>query len=235
MKHVIKSIAKKLNLKCPSGRKLYSNGESYPKMHAHEELQDLWGEDFISDATLFRWYQDRYSTSKHLLTLYSYLRGVGAKNVIEIGFGRSSFVLARASAENGGKFTTVDKRDFGYLFSDQEKSASRLLVGYSDLLWADLKKTGEKIDFAFLDYFSDSKCDVDFCRKEIGECLQFLSEGGAFAIHDTIERDYPISGIVHEIAEQFQCEVLTFPYNYGLSLFRKNNHGSIVDQWQKKP
>jgi hypothetical protein len=232
---VIKSIFKKLNLKCPSGRKLHSKGESYPTMHAHEELQDLWGEDLISNSTLFRWYQDRYSTSKHLLTLYSYVRGAGAKNVIEIGFGRSSFVLARATAENGGKFTTVDKRNFDYLFSDQEKISSHLMVGYSDLLWADLKMTGKKMDFAFLDYFSDSKCSADFCRKEIGECVQFLSEGGAFAIHDTIEKDYPISGLVHEIAEQFQCEVLTFPYNYGLSIFRKKDQGSVQDLWQKKP
>ncbi|MES2308265.1 MAG: class I SAM-dependent methyltransferase [Verrucomicrobiota bacterium] len=203
-------------------------------MHAHDELLDLWGEGFISDETLFSWYQNRYSTSKHLLTLYSYVRGTGAKNVIEIGFGRSSFILARATAENGGKFTTVDKRNFDYLFSDREKLTSDLLVGYSDVLWADLKKTGKKIDFAFLDYFSDSKCDADFCRKEIGECVQLLSEGGAFAIHDTIERDYPISGLVHEIAEQFQCEVLTFPYNYGLSLFRKKYQGSINDPWKKK-
>ena len=231
---IVKYILKKLNLKCPSGRKLNSKGDLYPTMHAHEELQDLWGEDLISDAALFKWYHDRYSTSKHLLTLYSYVRGTGAKNVIEIGFGRSSFVLARATAENGGKFTTVDKRNFDYLFSDQEKMSSNLLVGYSDVLWADLKMAGKKIDFAFLDYFSDSICDADFCRKEIGECVQLLSEGGAFAIHDTNEKDYPISEIVQEIAERFQCEVLTFPYNYGLSIFRKKHQGMIHDLWQKK-
>ena len=232
---MINYISKKLNLSCPTGRKLNLKGDAYPTMHAHEELLDLWGEKLISDRTLLKWYNDRYSTSKHLLALYSYVRGAGAKNVIEIGFGRSSFVLARATAENGGKFTAVDKRNFDYLFSDQEKMTSNLLVGYSDVLWGDLKMTGKKIDFAFLDYFSDSKCDADFCRKEITECVQLLSEGGAFSIHDTIEKDYPISGLVHEIAEEFQCEVLTFPYNYGLSLFRKKHQEPIHDWWQKKP
>jgi len=230
---MIHQLLKLWGASCPAGRELTQNDKSLPTMHVHEELMDLWGEKLISNQTLFKWYEDRYSTSKHLLTLYSWIRGTRAKHIVEIGFGRSSFVLARAACENGGQFTTVDKRDFSYLFSNEERKNSHLLLGYSDELWKSLEYKNQKIDFAFLDYFSDPKCSAAFCAKEISECIKHLAPGGSFAIHDSIEIIYPISQIVKKVAEENHLELITFPYNYGLSLFRIPG-GSIQDSWLKK-
>ena len=58
-------------------------------MHCHQELLDdlKTYEGFLPDALLMKWFNDKYSTSKHLLTLYSIVRGLNAKRVIEVGFG----------------------------------------------------------------------------------------------------------------------------------------------------
>ena len=123
-----------------------------PRMHCHEELtRDLGHDGFLPDEVLHRWFEERYSTSKHLLSLYSAVRGLRARHVVEVGFGRSSFVLARAVHENGGQLTTCDLADFSYLLSPGEQSVTRYLEGDADLLWQGLEPG---IEFAFLDYFS---------------------------------------------------------------------------------
>jgi len=46
-------------------------------MHCQKELlEDLLNHTFISDTILLKWFNDSYSTSKHLLTLYSIARGL---------------------------------------------------------------------------------------------------------------------------------------------------------------
>jgi hypothetical protein len=46
--------------------------QSRPTMHWQAEIEaDTGYQGFLPDETLFRWFHDRYSSSKHLLTLYS--------------------------------------------------------------------------------------------------------------------------------------------------------------------
>ena len=122
-------------------------------MHCQRELEaDLSSrQDFLSDDILLRWFNDSYSTSRHLLILYSIARGLKAATILEIGFGRSSFVLARAAHENNGRFISCNERDFSYLLSEQEKAVTSFVHDKSDRLWPTLR---QGVDFAFLDYFS---------------------------------------------------------------------------------
>ena len=88
-------------------------------MHCQEELdRDLASYNgFLPDELLLKWFHDRYSSSKHLLTLFSVPIGLSAKTILEIGFGRSSFVLAKAAALNTARFISCDIRDFQYLLN----------------------------------------------------------------------------------------------------------------------
>ena len=62
-----------------------------PTMHCQAELErDLAYEGMLPDEILLAWHQDRYSTSKHLLTLYSMARGLGAQNLVEVGYNSPS-------------------------------------------------------------------------------------------------------------------------------------------------
>ena len=89
-----------------------------PPMHCQRELErDLGYVGTLPDEVLMRWHAERYSTSKHLLTLYSLAHGLGARRIVEVGFGRSTFVLARAAHENGGTLESCDLQDFSALLS----------------------------------------------------------------------------------------------------------------------
>lgn len=204
-------------------------------MHCQDELlQDMetgWEHGFVSDHTMLKWFNDRYSTSKHLLTLYSIARGLDAQNIVEVGFGRSSFVLARAAHENGGRFFTCDHRDFRYLLSEQEKSVTEYVLKKSDILWDTLIQNHIKIDFAFLDYFSGEGLHYSFCDQEITKCKQLMDDNGIIAIHDTIVSKYVISNYAPICAG---CVIL--PYNYGLTLINPymNTEKWASDKFVKK-
>ena len=85
-----------------------------PDIHEKEALlSDLKGRDgFVSHALIERWFHDRYSTSKHLWTLYSMAHGLNSKVIVEVGFGRSTFVLAKAAHELGAKLLCCDRYDY---------------------------------------------------------------------------------------------------------------------------
>ena len=134
-------------------------------MHCQSEIEaDLNYEGFLPDEIMLKWYRDRYSTSQHLLTLYSIVKGLKARSILEIGFGRSSFVLAKAAAENKGHFFSCDRRDFSYLLNEDERSITTFIHGKSNLVWPSVKAEG--IDFAFLDYFSSEALSGSCVKRE---------------------------------------------------------------------
>ena len=207
-----------------------------PKMHCQVELEsDLGYSGFISDQTLFKWFNDAYSASKHLLTLYSVARGLNAKTIVEIGFGRSSFVLARVAYENGGRLITCDRKDFSYLLSEQEKEVTTYINGTSEIIW---QRVEGGIDLAFLDYFSDPTMSVEFCMSEIDQCLHRMKTNGLIALHDSLPDAYPVVRAMELLSARKNLEALTLPYNYGLGLIRKKDktdRGSLQDIFFKKP
>ena len=212
-------------------------------MHQHDELvEDLTYQGVLPDETLFKWFNDRYSTSKHLLTLYSIARGMNAKTIVEVGFGRSSFVLAKAAKENGGTFYSCDSRDFSYLLTDEEKSVTTSVNGYSSELWPKLSKTG--IDFAFLDYFSSEETSKAFVFNEFYRCFDLLKENGIVCLHDTIVNKYRLSEFVEElktrrfgIVHNKELEIVNLPFSYGLGIVRRlkpSPFGAFHDDFKKK-
>lgn len=208
-------------------------------MHCQNELEyDHTYLDTIPDDIMLKWFRDSYSSSKHLLTLYSVAIGLNAKNILEIGFGRSSFVLAKAAAENGAQLICCDTRDFSYLLNEKEKSVMRFVHGKSDDVWELYENTG--IDFAFLDYFSDENISGDFIKREIKTCLTYLKQNGVIAIHDTIVEKYQLCKVLSKLRSSFwkqEYELLSLPYNYGLGLIRKiapSKYGILDDNLKKK-
>lgn len=214
-----------------------------PTMHCQSEIEaDIGYHGFLPDETLFRWFHDRYSTSKHLLTLYSIARGMNAKTIVEVGFGRSSFVLAKAAHSNKGHFYTCDNRDFSYLLSNDEKSITTYVHGYSTKLWPLLKTSG--IDVAFLDYFSSDALKKEFVFNEFYNCFNLLKENGVICLHDTLVGKYALSEFIEELkTRRFgllhnrDLEVVSLPYNYGLGIVRRlkpSKFGRIEDTFVKK-
>ena len=207
-----------------------------PTMHCQRELEeDLRHDGILPDATLLKWSRDQYSTSGHLLTLYAMARGLNAKTMLEIGFGRSTFVLAKAAHENGGELITCDYRDFSYLLSEKEKQITTFICGRSDDVWKSLNKG---VDFAFLDYFSDATITEKFCVYEISKCVSFMRTNGLITIHDATKDEYSVEKSLKRISRSRNLELVSLPYWNGLAVIRsmeKSKYGIIEDTFIKKP
>jgi predicted O-methyltransferase YrrM len=205
-------------------------------MHCQSELEaDKWSAGFIPDEVLLSWFNDAYSTSGHLLTLYSLARGLKAQNILEVGFGRSSFVLMRAAAENHGYLCACDRRDFRYLLTAEERRVTTYVCKKVEAIW---KGGYNGFDLAFLDYFSSKTCSRAFCADELHQCIARMRQNGVIAVHDTLQQYEGIHGAIAEILKRPDVEGVTLPFGYGLTLLRclaPSSHGAICDSFRKKP
>ena len=203
------------------------------KHHFHTELVEDVKSGNISDSIMLKWFNDRYSTSKHLLSLYSIIRGLDAKNILEIGFGRSTFVILKATIENNAFLTSCDMENFSYLLPDDQKKYFQFCHSQSNEIW----RNDKIYDFAFLDYFSSSSLTTIFCYKEIKHCIRKMKQNGIIAIHDTYDNKYAIKKALALIKLTSNIEYVSLPYNYGLGLIRikgNKHNGALEEKFLKK-
>lgn len=208
------------------------------RMHCHDELlSDLSSyrsEGFVTEALLWRWALDSYSTSKHLLILYALVVGLKAKAICEIGTGRSSFALLLAAKNNGGHLVMCDRYDYTDLFTGEEKKYVTYLNKQADEFW---NETKAGLDFIFMDYLSTRKRDANSCYKEIKKAYKTLKQGGMIAIHDVCEGKYNAGSGLDLFREKQNAEVLKVPFCYGLGLIRKtetSSYGKLDHKYEKK-
>ena len=208
-------------------------------MHCQDEFErDLSGHTLLSDTLLMKWGNDRYSTSKHLLTLYAVATGLKPRRMLEVGSGRSTFVLARVAVEQGASLVCCDTEDFTPWFSAEEKKVIRNIRGFSNLAFQDPEMQREGADFVFLDYFGTDTTTPSFVRGELRAALSLLPTHGILAVHDAIHPKSALPGVLRRWKWKPGVEVITLPYNYGLALLRRTSsspHGRIDDAWPKKP
>ncbi len=199
------------------------------KIREHEAfLKDLEGRETISDELLLKWYREGHSVSKHMLNLYSITKGIQAKNILEVGFGRTSLVFARIAVENSGHFISCDTRDFSYIYTKAEAEHTTFFQGTSDMLLKDPVYLNEQFDMIFLDYFSGEGVSLDFCVLQTRQFLKHLNEGGVLAIHDVSDKRYPVSRIMPILAKDKSLECLTLPYSQGLGVIHKVKVGTTL-------
>lgn len=213
-------------------------------MHCHSELlSDLTYSGAMPDELMLKWFNDRYSTSKHLLTLYSIARGLNAKVIAEVGFGRSSFVLVKAAIENQGVFYSCDNRDFSYLLNEEEKSASKFILGDAKDLWGNLESSGA--DMIFLDYLSSEQWSKEFVFNAFYDGFNILKRNGIICVHDVADSRFQVTKVFDSIlTKKFglipnrDLEMVRFPFNYGLGIVRRlkpSRFGELEDDFIKKP
>ena len=211
------------------------------RMHFEEELMEelndhheKWKTDLDYDGL---WDGGGYSTSQHLMLMTSIVCGLRAKRIGEVGFGRSSFVLADAAKRMSATFVTCDRFDYRYMLDAAGIDWVTYLEGDSDKFWAH-PETAKGYDFLFLDYMSSRKKSVESCYKDLKKAVKAVKQNGIIAVHDALPGKYNVAeALVHlQVKYNDGVEVLTLPYNYGLALIRrctKSPHGEIKDTWPK--
>jgi len=194
------------------------HGQKKPKMHCYNEYRiDRDDSDFITDRVMMKWFNDKYSTSKHLLILYTIARGLGAKRILEVGFGRSTPVLARAAFENGGNLLSCDWDDFSYMLTKKEKKVVDFHFKEVSEIW----EKDEGYDMAFLDYFSKSGKKIPYLIEEVENCIKKIKKNGIVVVHDVFMDKFRIGPAVEQLVKsRHDLEYVVIPFNYGLGIIR---------------
>lgn len=205
-------------------------------MHRMDELRadmDEFHDGLPHYGIMFGWHNGRYSTSKHLLTLYSLAKGLKAKNILEVGFGRSTFILALAASENGGRLTTCDRYDYSELINGKMADITTRVVGDAKKVMRD---TDEKYDLIFLDYLSSRERSSASSVKAIRRALKILNDDGVVCVHDTAEDYYFVWEAIAELEKDKKLNVFTMPYNYGMTLIQRagQKHHKRKEEWSKE-
>jgi predicted O-methyltransferase YrrM len=195
------------------------------KIREHEAfLKDIQGVDCIAEGLIEKWASESHSVSEHLLTLYSKVRELEPKVIIEVGFGRTSKLFAKVAIERQGLLYSCDRNDFEYTFSDKERKHTRFVHGLSDVLWEKLKKEQVQVDFAFLDHFSGSGLSLRFCASEFLKCGQLMRKDGVVCVHDVSDKRYAVR-LLPELVKQTGCfDVTVLENSQGLMIARKRDH-----------
>lgn len=149
--------------------------------------------------------------NEHLWTLYNLVQELGAKIVVELGAGQSTYVLLAATKETGGQFYSIDLDPSAHQLGFPEgrgilqKEPRYHFIAGSDM---DIVKTWDKkIDFLFIDTthaYSHTLC-------ELKEWTPFVRVGGKIAMHDTF----------HKMGHAVGCRV-------ALDEFLRNNPGRFA-------
>jgi predicted O-methyltransferase YrrM len=186
----------------------------------NEFIRDTDNETSINSVLKF--FEGRYSTSKHLLVLYSIGIGINAKTIIEIGSGRSTLALCAVSEKTDGKVTSCDTDNMKEI---AHPNLTKVKMNGLDFL-RDVKP--ESVDLVFLDCLSSPDVKPHKAEKYVDESLRVLRNNGCLCVHDVGITDYTISKVWADRGYFF------FPYNYTLGVVFKNvSYEVAADAWTK--
>lgn len=127
---------------------------------------------------------------EHLWTLYNLVQQVGAKVVVELGAGQSTYVLAAAVKETGGQLWSIDQLAEAHLRGYPEgdgllENEPRYHFIQEDSVRAAVSWT-KVVDLLFI----DTNHQREHTRLELEAWERFIPIGGKIAMHDT----YHLSG-----------------------------------------
>lgn len=145
--------------------------------------------------------QEDTDTSQYLMSLYNIPIQMGAKTIVEIGAGRSTFALV-AAANRIGESSNVTSIDLGgrdtlnRVTGGEElmKKEGRLFLFQESSLTV---RWGTPIDFLFL----DSEHTYDLTVAEIDKWFPLVRRGGVIMCHDTGHEGEDKQGAVQALKE----------------------------------
>ena len=203
---------------------------THPKIRKHDAfLEDIRGQETISDSILEKWASEDHSVAGHLRMMYGLVRGMQARVIAEVGFGRTSKMLSRAAVENKAVFYSCDRNDHRYAYSGTEMKHIRYFEKGSATLWQHLQSQGLCADFVFLDYFSDKGISVLWALLELDHCLSNVRKGGVVCVHDVADPRYPVSRLPRWVAFLGGIDSLVLNHSQGLLICvkRRERYGIV--------
>ena len=161
-------------------------------------------------------FDQEYSFSKHLLTIYSIAIGLKAKRIVDIGIGSTTKALRLAASRTGGTVFScdADKKRFSDLLSQQDEHW-RLFLGNSDLF---LEEIAPPFDLVV----HDGAHDYRQVRRDLQLILPKMRTFGLICIHDTQQPNLAqgMLAAIRDAAAGWSISLTNLPYGAGLAIIR---------------
>ncbi len=170
----------------------------------------------LSRDDLFDAFELPYSTSKHLLILYSLVVGLRAKVIVDLGLGMTTGAIRGAAQKTGGVVYTCDsdRRRFEELLNQQDEHW-RLHLELSETF---IPKVPHPIDFVM----HDGSHIYQNVRRDLELLLPRMRRFGLICVHDTQQPDlcHDMLGAIRDATAQARVSVTNLPFGAGLAVIR---------------
>ena len=172
---------------------------------------------------------------KHYLTLYSMVEGIEYPT-FEFGTGISTKMIVMAQQTNVERHhISNDLRDLSETGLDQEFIDANL-----NTHWTFIQGDSRLISIPEQGYgfvLHDGSHIPSIVHQDLKRILPYMMKGSVLAVHDTKEPNTALEQIVKQVTKDINCELLTLPYGYGLTLvhiLEDSKYGEVEHTWKKR-
>lgn len=172
----------------------------------------------FTESELFECFHGGSMSSKHVLLIYSFIVGLNAKTILDLGLGNSTRVCRSAAAKTGGKVYScdMDEERFKKLEELDEPGWEFFCTKSTDMI--------QRIPAPFDFVFHDASHIHDVVIEDLLIILPKMRQFGLVCVHDTQQPRYTLLEAVTEaveaVAPRQTVSMLTLPFSCGLTVLR---------------
>lgn len=168
----------------------------------------------FSREELFDAHHGEGASSKHLLTIYSFIVGLQAKVIADIGIGASTRTCLAAAAVTRGQVHSCDMDEKRYKKFERELTPNWTFCCVSSTEF--ISQLPSPIDFVMHDGSHEYDVVTDDLRRIVPKMRRF----GIICVHDTQQPRYRLLDAIEDIRKELPLSHVPMPYGCGLSILR---------------
>ena len=172
--------------------------------------------DPFTDEELLETFRGSSMSAKHVLLIYSFIVGLNAQVVLDMGVGNSTRVARAAVRETGGVVYSCDiDRE---RFAQYEQEGSPEWRFYARPSAEVLRLIPTPIDFVF----HDASHEHAIVRQDLLTIIPMMRRYGLICVHDTQQPRYTLLEAIDEVValSDHRVSLVTLPYGCGLTILR---------------
>ena len=180
-----------------------------------EENND--GVDILNINELHDIFLSKKSMSKHVLTIYSMVIGLNAKNILDIGYGYSTRAILSALRYTGGKLTTID-----FDYSRWQDKIHHNIPNWKFIIGPSAQVLSMSCFGPYDFIMHDGAHDYENVKNDLEILIPRLKQFGILCVHDTQfdTLGEQMRAAVIDACKDFNVSSTTLPYCCGFTIIR---------------
>lgn len=177
--------------------------------------------------------------SRHYLLLYSVVFGLETRSAFEFGAGFSTRVILEASRPFDGRLITCCPQLPGST-RKTNRCPPEEMQQYGEC-WTYVQKKSKhaanEIKSRCYDFvLHDGSHTPKVVEQDLRQIIPQMRRRGILLVHDTEHPRFKLKLVMRRVAADFECQRLTLPYGYGLTILRIQQdfgYGEVHPVWKK--